>query len=84
MYLKIGMSRQQYQQLELKGNPRLETLELVAQGLGGEILFIPKEKLAYVKAVLEIEKPRVLDSEEEMEGFTIDDPWKDILKEEDD
>ena len=32
MLLRIGVSRQQYQQLESRGNPRLDTLELVARG----------------------------------------------------
>ena len=27
MLLRVGMSRQQYQHLESKGNPRLDTLE---------------------------------------------------------
>lgn len=52
MFMRIGVSRQQYQRLESKGNPRLDTLELVAQGLAGEVLFIPAEKLDAVKAVL--------------------------------
>ena len=33
MMMRVGMSRQQYQRLESKGNPRLDTLELVAEGL---------------------------------------------------
>ena len=36
MLLRVGVSRQQYQRLEAKGNPRLETLELIAQGLNSE------------------------------------------------
>lgn len=52
MMMRIGMSRQQYQQLESKGNPRLGTLELVAKGLNGELVLIPKEKLSAVLAVL--------------------------------
>ena len=53
MLLRVGVSRQQYQRLEAKGNPRLETLELIAQGLNSELMLIPKEKL---NAVLEIPK----------------------------
>jgi len=52
MVMRIGMSRQQYQQLESKGNPRLDTLELVAKGLKGELMLIPKEKISAVLAVL--------------------------------
>ncbi len=53
MMLRVGVSRQQYQRLESKGNPRLETLELIAKGLNSEIMLIPKEKLSAVLAVLE-------------------------------
>lgn len=53
MMLRIGVSRQQYQRLESKGNPRLNTLELIAKGLNSELMLIPKEKLAAVVAVLE-------------------------------
>lgn len=53
MMLRIGVSRQQYQRLESKGNPRLDTLELIAKGLNSELMLIPKEKLGAVLAVLE-------------------------------
>ncbi|MBN0988814.1 helix-turn-helix domain-containing protein [Amphritea pacifica] len=52
MMLRVGISRQQYQRLESKGNPRLDTLELVAKGLKSELLLIPQEKLNAVLAVL--------------------------------
>lgn len=53
MMLRIGVSRQQYQRLESKGNPRLDTLELIAKGLNSEIMLIPKEKLRAVHTALE-------------------------------
>ncbi|RPI66658.1 MAG: XRE family transcriptional regulator [Geobacteraceae bacterium] len=53
MMMRIGVSRQQYQRLESKGNPRLDTLELIAKGLNSELMFIPKEKVNAVIAVLE-------------------------------
>lgn len=53
MMLRIGVSRQQYQRLESKGNPRLDTLELIAKGLNSELMLIPNEKLGTVLAVLE-------------------------------
>ena len=53
MLLRVGMSRQQYQHLESKGNPRLDTLELLAKGLNSELMLIPKEKLTEVLAILE-------------------------------
>ena len=52
MKLHAGVSRQQYQRIESKGNPRLVTLQLIASGLKSELLLIPKEKLNAVKAVL--------------------------------
>ncbi|WP_114413781.1 helix-turn-helix domain-containing protein [Marinomonas foliarum] len=53
MLMRIGISRQQYQRLEAKGNPRLDTLELIAKGLNSDVMLIPKEKLNAVLAVLE-------------------------------
>jgi len=52
MLLKVGISRQQYQRLESKGNPRLDTLDLIAKGLKSELMLIPQEKLSEVKAIL--------------------------------
>ncbi|QEM81754.1 helix-turn-helix transcriptional regulator [Halomonas binhaiensis] len=49
---RIGMSRQQYQSIERNGNPRLDTLELLAQGLNAELMLIPREKLAAVARLL--------------------------------
>ncbi len=51
--LRLGMPRQQYQRLEAQGNPRLDTLELVAKGLNSEVMLIPREKAVAVQAVLE-------------------------------
>lgn len=53
MMMRVGISRQQYQRLESKGNPRLDTLELIAKGLSSELMLIPKEKVHAVMAVLE-------------------------------
>lgn len=55
MMLCVGVSRQQYQRLESKGNPRLNTLELIAKGFNSELMLIPKEKLNAVISVLEQE-----------------------------
>ena len=52
MRLRVGISRQQYQRLESRGNPRPDTLELVARGLHSEILLISQEQLPAVKAVM--------------------------------
>ncbi|WLQ16815.1 helix-turn-helix transcriptional regulator [Hahella aquimaris] len=59
MMFRVGVSRQQYQRLESRGNPRLDTLELIAKGLNSELMLIPQEKLQTVLAVLEREPSAV-------------------------
>lgn len=91
MMLRVGVSRQQYQRLESKGNPRLDTLELIAKGLNSELMLIPKEKLSAVMALLEQESldpgkehvspmeksPR--SAKEVAKKSLSDDPWQDLL-----
>ena len=72
MMLRIGLSRQQYQHLESKGNPRLNTLELIAKGLNSELMLIPKEKVTAVNAVLERTK-------DEQNKNLLEDPWQNLL-----
>lgn len=85
MLLRVGISRQQYQRLEARGNPRLDTLELIAKGLNSELLLIPKEKLSAVLAVLENEDTEFLRkssrsrSTEDNKALS-DDPWHDLLR----
>jgi len=85
MKLRIGVSRQQYQRLESKGNPRLDTLELIAKGLKSALLLVPQEKLNAVKAILENDDllPPALknkDSKQEDNDTLVTDPWKNLLK----
>lgn len=91
MLLRVGISRQQYQRLESKGNPRLDTLELVAKGLKNELLLIPQqEKLNTVLAILADEalshpesptgapaKPGQMGKEQS--NPLADDPWQGLL-----
>ncbi|WP_241973836.1 helix-turn-helix domain-containing protein [Aliidiomarina iranensis] len=77
MMLRVGVSRQQYQRLESKGNPRLDTLELIAKGLNSELMLIPKEKLGAVMALLEQESSEVTTGKK----FS-DDPWQGLLEDE--
>lgn len=83
MMLRVGISRQQYQRLESKGNPRLDTLELLAKGLNSQLMLIPKEKLAAVRAVLEREEAGGEGAETVLRGKKAmrlsDDPWQDLL-----
>lgn len=85
MLMRIGMSRQQYQRLEAKGNPRLDTLELLAKGLNAELLLIPQDKLEAVKALLECPSA---DAAREHEAAQyqdlVDNPWQGLLDEDDD
>lgn len=91
MMLRVGVSRQQYQRLESKGNPRLDTLELITKGLNSELLLVPKEKLGAVMAVLE-QAPSASDQlplapnealqrsiKKEAKKSLSDDPWQDLL-----
>lgn len=89
MMLRIGISRQQYQRLESKGNPRLDTLELIAKGLKSELLLIPQEKLNAVLAVLaddNLSPPTGAPTEpnktdKEKSSSLADDPWQGLLGE---
>ena len=80
MRLCVGISRQQYQRLESRGNPRLNTLALIARGLHSEILLIPQEKLPAVKAVLAGETADTPAAAEacraEREKGLSDEPWE--------
>ena len=52
LHRRAGMNQQQYQRIEANGNPRLESLALIAQGLEAELMLIPQAKLEQVLAVL--------------------------------
>ncbi|MCP5162163.1 MAG: helix-turn-helix transcriptional regulator [Hahellaceae bacterium] len=85
MMMRVGVSRQQYQRLESKGNPRLDTLELIAKGLNSELMLIPKEKLSAVMAALEKEpsNSQSPDSGYKAENVKMslsDDPWQGLLE----
>ncbi|HEB87102.1 MAG TPA: XRE family transcriptional regulator [Gammaproteobacteria bacterium] len=89
MMLRIGVSRQQYQHLESKGNPRLNTLELIAKGLNSELMLIPTEKLSMVEAILKndqlkhgefLSSPlKNKDDKRNEESTLANDPWKNLL-----
>jgi len=88
MMMRVGISRQQYQHLESKGNPRLDTLELIAKGLSSELMLIPTEKVNDVLAVLENigadMGPGRKTSSQTMASKKknlSDDPWQNLLEE---
>ena len=76
---RAGMSRQQYQRLESKGNPRLDTLELIAKGLNLELRLIPQEKLQAVDALLNQGK-----DSSKRSALLDEDPWQDLLLDDND
>ncbi|QIB66122.1 helix-turn-helix transcriptional regulator [Kineobactrum salinum] len=89
MELRVGMSRQQYQRLESKGNPRLDTLELVAKGLKMELMLIPQEKLRDVEDFLAGKKKIGGGLTLTARGSVVkpspeDNPWGDLLEGDDD
>ena len=79
MQERVGIMRQVYQRLESKGNPRLATLELVATGLNSELILVPLDKVAAVKALLEGSDASQLEPVKSSENLE-DDPWSDILE----
>lgn len=83
MLLRVGISRQQYQKLEADGNPRLNTLELVAKGLDSELVLIPKDKLAMVRSLVDGEASGIDGSVAEKDSKLPNDPWQGLLGDED-
>jgi len=78
MKLRIGMNQQQYQRVETGGNSRLETLELVAEGLEAELMLIPKDKVRAMKALLL--EDRVAPTSPTKKPESNEDPWSDLLE----
>lgn len=77
MQARIGMTRQQYQRLEREGNPRLNTLALIAEGLNAELVLVPRDKLLAVRQLLAEDDAAPLPAADE-------DPWHGLLGEESD
>lgn len=78
MKMRVGMSQQQYQRIEAGGNPRLNTLELIAEGLEAELLVVPKDKSRAVKALLI--GGGASGSASQKQDETDENPWSDILE----
>jgi len=84
MHMRAGISRQHYQQIESKGNPRLNTLTLIAKALKSELVLVPQEKLNTVRTVLESDEqlvpanPRIRTFSTE-ESPPEEDPWEGLL-----
>lgn len=80
MQMRIGVSRQQYQRIEARGNPRLDTLELIAKGLNAELMLIPNEKRMAVQALLTDRgnEENVVQADSSSDEL-VDNPWKGLL-----
>jgi len=79
MQLRIGMNQQQYQRIEANGNPRLDSLALIAQGMDAELVLIPRKHLDQVLALLADPAP-VATTATAVEATAADrDPWSGIL-----
>lgn len=75
MTLRAGLTRQQYAKIERDGNPRLNTLDQIAEGLDAAIVLVPKDQLAAVRQLLAGHNP----SSPSFEEDEPDDPWEDLL-----
>ncbi|MET4024867.1 transcriptional regulator with XRE-family HTH domain [Marinobacter sp. MBR-99] len=83
MEMRIGMPRQQYQRLESGGNPRLETLELVAKGLNLRVMLIPEDKVRIIEEFL-TGQTDLTATAEPISDHVADNPWQGLLGDEDD
>jgi len=52
MLMKIGMSQQQYQRIESGKDTRISTLLRVLEGMGLELMLVPREQVRYVDIIL--------------------------------
>lgn len=85
MPLRAGLTRQQYGKIEAGGNPRLNTLDQIAEGLDSALLLVPKSRLEAVQRLLADEPapephqryresaPQTMNVSEPLEN-----PWGDI------
>ena len=75
MQSRTGMSRQQYQKLESQGNPRLETLEIMAAGLNAQLMLIPDDKVHLIRQLLNDEIKITVEDQDDL----MTNPWKGLL-----
>lgn len=67
LFDRTGLSRQQYQHIEKNGNPTLETLLLIAEGLNCELRLIPKNQSS------------ALLPDDALQDNISQDPWQGVL-----
>jgi HTH-type transcriptional regulator/antitoxin HipB len=52
MLMKIGMFQQQYQRIESGKDTRVSTLLRVLEGMGLELMLVPREQVQYIDKIL--------------------------------
>ncbi|GAB7529597.1 hypothetical protein PS3A_20060 [Pseudomonas sp. 3A(2025)] len=88
MPLLAGLTRQQYGKIEAGGNPRLNSLDQIAEGLDAALVLVPKSRLKDVERLLASNTspegdhayPQI-SSGEQPPYFTAEDnenPWEDL------
>ena len=74
MLMKIGMSQQQYQWVEAGHDIRVSTLSRVLEGMGLELLLVPREQVRHLENML---RP----GEHDYDIMPADADWPDEAKE---
>jgi len=70
MPLLAGLTRQQYGKIEAGGNPRLNSLDQIAEGLDAVLVLVPKAKLNAVERVLAGESSEGVDQPDTRQSGT--------------
>jgi transcriptional regulator with XRE-family HTH domain len=84
MPLLAGLTRQQYGKIEAGGNPRLNTLDQIAEGLDSALVLVPKSKLDAVQRMLagetqtEVDQRHPASAEHAMHVKEAENPWGDL------
>lgn len=85
MPLLAGLTRQQYGKIEAGGNPRLNSLDQIAEGLDSALVLVPKSKLQAVERILANDAPpdgeqpyRAADASPLNVSEDDDNPWGDL------
>lgn len=88
MPLLAGLTRQQYGKIEAGGNPRLNTLDQIAEGLDAVLVLVPKSRLQAVEEVLAGDTPlnaahpfnntRAAQGKADLVNDDDESPWRDL------
>lgn len=76
MPLRTGLTRQQYGKIEKDGNPRLNTLDLIAEGLDASMVLVPKDQLKLIEKIL-TGAPVYFEDDRPVDNYP-ENPWDDL------